>query len=68
MGPSDCSDVDSDSSLSAVALAVGLAIYALASTLQAAIASVRRDRTQTLVSEGVFEVILLREKGLFVLC
>ena len=44
--------MDSDSALSALALAVGLAIYMLASTLQAAIAAVRRERTQTLVSEG----------------
>lgn len=44
--------MDSDSSLSALALAVSLAVYALASIAEAATASVRRQRVQALVSEG----------------
>ena len=44
--------MDSDSSLSALALAVSLAVYALASVAEAATASVRRERIQALVSEG----------------
>ncbi|MCH8185437.1 MAG: HlyC/CorC family transporter [Chloroflexi bacterium] len=44
--------MDSDSSLSALALAVSLAVYALASVAGAATASVRRDRIHALVSEG----------------
>ena len=44
--------MDSDSSLSALALVVSLAIYALASLAKAATASVRRERVLALVSEG----------------
>ena len=44
--------VETDSTLSAIALVVGLVSYAIASLSEASVASVRRERLQSLISQG----------------